>query len=44
MVKRLASGPSRQPWRMAWRKDVTDSALRLLAALESTVPRGLAVG
>ncbi|NNC06637.1 LysR family transcriptional regulator [Corallococcus exiguus] len=44
IVKRLASGPLRRPWRMAWRKEVGDSALRLLAALESTVPRGLAVG
>ncbi|NNB89077.1 MULTISPECIES: LysR family transcriptional regulator [Corallococcus] len=44
VVKRLASGPLRRPWRMAWRKEVGDSALRLLAALESTVPRGLAVG
>ncbi|NRD53917.1 LysR family transcriptional regulator [Corallococcus exiguus] len=44
VVKRLASGPLRRPWRMAWRKEVGDSALRLLAALESTAPRGLAVG
>ncbi|MBN8467349.1 LysR family transcriptional regulator [Corallococcus exiguus] len=44
VVKRLASGPLRRPWRMAWRKEVGDSARRLLAALESTVPRGLAVG
>ncbi|WP_434299787.1 LysR family transcriptional regulator [Corallococcus exiguus] len=44
VVKRLASGPLRRPWRMTWRKEVGDSALRLLAALESTVPRGLAVG
>ncbi|NPD23025.1 LysR family transcriptional regulator [Corallococcus exiguus] len=44
VVKRLASGPLRRPWRMAWRKETGDSALRLLAALESTVPRGLAVG
>ncbi|RKG66857.1 LysR family transcriptional regulator [Corallococcus exercitus] len=44
VVKRLASGPLRRPWRMAWRKEVGDAALRLLAALESTVPRGLAVG
>ncbi|RKH89474.1 LysR family transcriptional regulator [Corallococcus sp. AB045] len=44
VVKRLASGPLRRPWRMAWRKEVGDSALRLHAALEPTVPRGLAVG
>ncbi|MFB1481579.1 LysR family transcriptional regulator [Corallococcus sp. RDP092CA] len=44
VVKRLASGPLRRPWRMAWRKEVGDAALRLLAALESTAPRGLAVG
>ncbi|WP_375758636.1 LysR family transcriptional regulator [Corallococcus exercitus] len=44
VVKRLASGPLRRPWRMAWRKEVGDAALRLLAALEPTVPRSLAVG
>ncbi|QAT84863.1 LysR family transcriptional regulator [Corallococcus coralloides] len=44
VVKRLASGPLRRPWRMAWRKEVGDAALRLHAALEPTVPRGLAVG
>ncbi|AFE09405.1 LysR family transcriptional regulator [Corallococcus coralloides DSM 2259] len=44
VVKRLASGPLRRPWRMAWRKEVGDAALRLLAALESTVPRGLMAG
>ncbi|WP_164018967.1 LysR family transcriptional regulator [Pyxidicoccus trucidator] len=44
VVKRLASGPLRRPWRMAWRREVGDAALRLLAALESTAPRGLAVG
>ncbi|MBN9685944.1 MULTISPECIES: LysR family transcriptional regulator [unclassified Corallococcus] len=43
VVKRLASGPLRRPWRMAWRKEVGDAALRLHAALEPTVPRGLAV-
>ncbi|RKH53541.1 LysR family transcriptional regulator [Corallococcus sp. AB049A] len=44
VVKRLASGPLRRPWRMAWRNEVQDAALRLHAALESSVPRGLAVG
>ncbi|MBN8232728.1 LysR family transcriptional regulator [Corallococcus macrosporus] len=43
VVKRLASGPLRRPWRMAWRKEFGDAALRLHAALEPTVPRGLAV-
>ncbi|RKG70421.1 LysR family transcriptional regulator [Corallococcus sp. CA054B] len=44
VVKRLASGPLRRPWRMAWRKEVGDAALRLHAALEPTVPRGLMAG
>ncbi|MCY1044710.1 LysR family transcriptional regulator [Corallococcus sp. bb12-1] len=41
VVKRLASGPLRRPWRMAWRREVGDAALRLHSALEATVPRGL---
>ncbi|MHA7630432.1 LysR family transcriptional regulator [Corallococcus sp. M7] len=44
VVKRLTTGPLKRPWRMAWRKEVGDAALRLHAALEPTVPRGLAVG
>jgi LysR family transcriptional regulator, regulator for metE and metH len=44
VVKRLDSGPLRRPWRMAWRKEVGDAALRVLAALEPAVPRSLAVG
>ncbi|MFP2905611.1 LysR family transcriptional regulator [Pyxidicoccus sp. 3LFB2] len=44
VARRLASGPLRRPWRMAWRREVGDAALRLLAALESTAPRTLAVG
>ncbi|QSQ27569.1 LysR family transcriptional regulator [Pyxidicoccus parkwayensis] len=44
VAKRLASGPLRRPWRIAWRREVDDAALRLMAALETTAPRGLAVG
>ena len=44
VARRLASGPLRRPWRVAWRREVGDAALRLVSALESTVPRGLAVG
>jgi LysR family transcriptional regulator for metE and metH len=44
VAKRLASGPLRRPWRIAWRKEVRDAALRLMAALETSAPRGLAVG
>ncbi len=44
VAKRLASGPLRRPWRMAWRREVGEAALRLMDALEGTAPRGLAVG
>lgn len=44
VAKRLASGPLRRPWRIAWRPEVGDAALRLAAALEPTVPHALAVG
>jgi LysR family transcriptional regulator for metE and metH len=39
VARRLASGPLRRPWRLAWRPEFEDAALRLLAALVSTVPR-----
>ena len=41
VAKRLTSGPLRRPWRIAWRREVRDAALRLATALESTAPRGL---
>ncbi|PTL81656.1 LysR family transcriptional regulator [Vitiosangium sp. GDMCC 1.1324] len=44
VAKRLASGPLRRPWRLAWRREVDDAALRLLSALESTAPRRLLAG
>lgn len=43
VAKRLDAGPLRRPWRIAWRREVGDAALRLAAALEATAPRGLAV-
>ncbi len=39
LVKRLASGPLRRPWRIAWRKEVAPAAERLREALERTTPR-----
>lgn len=39
VVKRLAAGPLRRPWRMAYRREVAETAGRLAAALEGTVPR-----
>jgi LysR family transcriptional regulator for metE and metH len=38
VVKRLASGPLRRPWRIAWRHDHAVAAERLRAALAATVP------
>jgi LysR family transcriptional regulator for metE and metH len=38
VVKRLASGPLRRPWRIAWRREHAAAAERLRAALASTVP------
>ncbi len=39
VAKRLASGPVRRPWRIVWRREFEDGALRLLAALEQSAPR-----
>lgn len=36
---RLASGPLRRPWRIAWRREVRDVIPRLVAALSTTAPR-----
>ena len=39
VVRRLASGPLRRPWRLAWRPAMRAMAPRLGAVLESTAPR-----
>ena len=44
VARRLTVGPLRRPWRLAWRREVEDPALRLLAALTTTVPRICLVG
>lgn len=44
LAKRFTAGPLRRPWRMAWRREVGDAALRLASALESTAPRGISFG
>jgi LysR family transcriptional regulator for metE and metH len=41
LARRLATGPLRRPWRIAWRREVGDAALRLASALEATAPRAL---
>jgi LysR family transcriptional regulator, regulator for metE and metH len=41
VVKRLSSGPLQRPWRLAWRREREDVALRLLSALAASAPRGL---
>ncbi|NMO14375.1 LysR family transcriptional regulator [Pyxidicoccus fallax] len=43
VAKRFASGPLRRSWRIAWRREVGDAALRLAAALETTAPRNLSL-
>lgn len=39
VVKRLSSGPLRRPWRIAFRPESSESARRLVAALEGSAPR-----
>jgi LysR family transcriptional regulator for metE and metH len=39
VIKRLASGPLRRPWRVAYRREVADVATRLVAAIEGSAPR-----
>jgi LysR family transcriptional regulator for metE and metH len=39
VVKRLASGPLRRPWRIAYRREATATAERLRGALLGSVPR-----
>jgi LysR family transcriptional regulator for metE and metH len=44
LIKRLASGPLRRPWRLAWRREIGVAGERLLAALEASVPRARLAG
>ena len=44
IAKRLASGPLRRPWRLAWRREVGPAAARLRDALASTVPSARLAG
>lgn len=39
VVRRLSSGPLRRPWRIAYRRDVTDAATSLVGALQAAAPR-----
>ncbi|NUP07134.1 MAG: LysR family transcriptional regulator [Polyangiaceae bacterium] len=39
VVKRLASGPLRRPWRIAYRAELADAARRLKSTLETSAPR-----
>jgi LysR family transcriptional regulator, regulator for metE and metH len=39
LVKRLASGPLRRPWRIAFRRDAAGAVERLIGALEGSAPR-----
>jgi LysR family transcriptional regulator for metE and metH len=41
VARRLASGPLRRPWRLVWRKEVEDTALRLWRVLERAAPRSV---
>jgi LysR family transcriptional regulator for metE and metH len=43
VVKRLASGPLRRPWRIAYRREAAGTAERLVGALTSAAPRLRAV-
>lgn len=39
VAKRLAGRPVRRPWRIAFRRDASEAALRLAAVLENAAPR-----
>lgn len=39
VARRLASGPLRRPWRLVWRKEAQEVALRLWQLLEKASPR-----
>ena len=44
VAKRLATGPLRRPWRIAWRAEAAEAAARLFPALEATIPHARLVG
>lgn len=44
VAKRLATGPLRRPWRIAYRREASQAALRLAAILEAAVPHGRLAG
>jgi LysR family transcriptional regulator for metE and metH len=39
VAKRLASGPLRRPWRIAFRRGMAEAAARLISALQGSPPR-----
>jgi LysR family transcriptional regulator, regulator for metE and metH len=39
VAKRLSVGPLHRHWRLVWRAEVREAALRLLSALEASAPR-----
>ena len=39
VARRLASGPLRRPWRLVWRKEAEEAALRLWQVLQKAPPR-----
>jgi len=39
VARRLVSGPLRRPWRLVWRKEVQEAALRLWQVLQKASPR-----
>ena len=39
VIRRLAKGPLRRPWRFAYRRELEPAALRLFEALEAAAPR-----
>jgi LysR family transcriptional regulator, regulator for metE and metH len=43
VARRLASGPIRRPWRLVWRKEMQEPALRLWRVLEKATPRLVAM-
>ena len=43
VARRLASGPILRPWRLLWRKEVEEAALRVFAALEKARPRSISL-
>jgi LysR family transcriptional regulator for metE and metH len=44
VAKRLDTGALRRPWRLAYRREMSDAAERLLAVLANAAPRALRVG